>query len=146
MQDTLHIGVYFFKAGLFIYYLRLNNTGTPLINTLTVILITMAFGEYLLSINTTLGQIIFIISDIAFGLLFFLRQKLKETKDKLSKLKITAVSLFVLANIATFDQTTGLSLVAIGLLFITSVYFYDRLVTIADSKKEGAKNYRQQSL
>ena len=128
MRDTLHIGVYFFKTGLFIYYLRLDNSGTPLINTLTVVLLSMALGEYLLSINTTLGQVIFIISDIAFGLLYFFRQKFKDSKDKLSKLKIATVSIFVLTNIPTLGQNESMVLAAIGLFFLTSVYIYDRLI------------------
>jgi hypothetical protein len=136
--NVLPVGVYFIKAGLFIYYLRLDNAGTPLINTLTVILLSIALGEYLLTVNITLGQIIFSISSIAFGLLYFLRQELKEAKDKLSKLKIAAVSIFVLTNILRVGLDANMVLVATGALFITSVYFYDRLVTIADSKEVGA--------
>jgi hypothetical protein len=127
------------KFGLLIFYLRLDNSRTLLINTLTLILILMGFGEYLLlSDSSTLGQIIFSISSIAFGLFYFFRQKLKETKDKLSKLKIAAVSIFVLTNILRVGMDASMVLVGIGALFLASVYFYDRLVTIADSKKVGA--------
>jgi hypothetical protein len=66
------------------------------------------------------------------------RQKLKETKDKLSKLKIAAVSIFVLTNILRVGMDASMVLVGIGALLLASVYFYDRLVTISDSKKVGA--------
>jgi hypothetical protein len=126
------------KSGLLIYYLRLDNSRAPLINTLTLTLILMGFGEYLLlSDSTTMGQIIFIMSSIAFGLFYFFRQKLKEKKDKLSKLKIAAVSIFVLTNILRVGMDASVVLVGIGTLCLASVYFYERLVTIADSKKVG---------
>ena len=126
------------KTGLFIYYLRLDNARTPLINTLTLILLSMGLGEYFLQINTTVGQIILTCSVIAFGIVYAIRQRLKDKKDKLIKLKITAVFVFVLTNIMAVDKTVGLIPVVIGTLFIMAVYFYDRLVTIAGSKKIGA--------
>lgn len=117
------------KFGLLISYLRLGNSRTPLINTLTLTLIIMGLGEYLLlSDSSTLGQIISIISCIAFGLLYFFRQKLKDNKDNLSKLKIAAVSIFVLTNIPIVEQKESMILAAIGLFFLTSVYIYDRLI------------------
>ena len=126
------------KAGVFIYYLRLGNQGTPLINTLTLILLSMAVGEYLLITNTTFGQIILAISDIALGLTYFFRQKLKNKKDKLVKLKTTAVFIFVLTNLLSVDGSMSLIPLAIATLFLTFVYFYDRLVTVTDSRKIGA--------
>lgn len=126
------------KAGLFIYYLRLDNTRTPLINTLTLILLSMGLGEYFLQTNTTVGQIILVCSVIAFGIVYAIRQRLKDKKDKLIKLKITAVFVFVLTNITAVELQASLVPVVIGTLFIMAVYFYDRLVTISDSKKMGA--------
>jgi hypothetical protein len=89
----------------------------------------MGIGEYLLLSNSkTLGQIISIISSIAFGLLYFFRQKLEDNKDKLSKQKIAAVSIFVLTNILTVGLNESMVLVAIGVFILTSAYFYDRLI------------------
>ena len=136
IEDTQLIWIFLFREGLFIYYLRLDNNRTPFINTLTVLILAMSLGEYVLGLNSTLGQIVFIISVILFGIVFFIRQKLKDHFDKMSKLKIAAVSLFVLANIIVVGQN-GI-LVGIGVLLMASVYLYDRLIKIADAKENRA--------
>ena len=122
------------KAGMLIYYLRLGSTGTPLINTLTIILVIMAIGEYLLQTSMSIGQIILVISDLALGLIYVIRQKLKGGKDKLSKLKITAVFIFVLTNPLSADRSMNLFPLSIATLILAFVYFYDRLTAIADLK------------
>ncbi|MFN7600595.1 MAG: hypothetical protein ACK5R0_04265 [Bacteroidota bacterium] len=117
------------KFGLLISYLRMGNSRTPLINMLTLTLSLVGIGEYLLQNNsTTLGQIISIISSIAFGLLFVIRQKLKDNKDKLSELKIAVVSIFVLITILPVGLNERMVLVTFGVFILTSVYFYGRLV------------------
>lgn len=126
------------KAGLLIYYLRLGNAGTTLINTLTLLLVSTAIGEYFLSTNATVGQIILIISYLAFGLIYFFRQKLKDKKDKLIKFKTTAVFIFVLTNILSVDSSMSRIPLGIGTIFLTFVYFYDRLTLEENSKKVAA--------
>ncbi|MGC4021704.1 MAG: hypothetical protein QM734_07055 [Cyclobacteriaceae bacterium] len=60
------------KVSVLIYYLRLDNAGTPLINTLSVILVIMGIGEYLLPIYVLVGQILYATSALAFwGSLFY---------------------------------------------------------------------------
>ena len=122
------------KVLLFIYYLRLGNAGTTLINTLTLLLVSTAIGEYLLTINATVGQIVLITSYLAFGLIYFFRQKLKDKKDKLIKLKMAAVFIFVLTSILSVDSSMSRIPLGIGTILLVFVYFYDRLIAISDSK------------
>ncbi|HMV09401.1 MAG TPA: hypothetical protein PK325_07195 [Cyclobacteriaceae bacterium] len=136
IDELVAVEKHLLKAVFFLYYLRLGNNRTPLINTLTVLALGMIAGEYLLSYNSTIGLIAFIVSDILFGIAFFIRQKLKDHFNTMSKLKITAVSLFVLANIIAVVQHGTTVLVGMGVFIMVAVYFYDRLVTIADSKSK----------
>ena len=120
------------KGGLLIYYLRLGNAGTPLINTLTVVLVSMAVGEYLLWTNIIIAQVILIISSLALGLLYFFRQIINDARGKLVKLKMVAVSIFGLVNILSLYSSMNLVPMGIGTLFLTFVYFYDRLNATAN--------------
>ena len=68
IDELVAVEKHLLKAVFFLYYLRLGNNRTPLINTLTVLALGMIAGEYLLSYNSTIGLIAFIVSDILFGI------------------------------------------------------------------------------
>jgi hypothetical protein len=124
------------KGGLLIYYLRIGNEKTPLINTLTVILLCMLTGEYLFNNEFTGGQLIFIVSNIALIVIYLIRQKLKDKKDRLSGLKSVAVMFYSLTNILYINKVMDVLPLIIGTLILVSVYFYDRLLTIEEVKKQ----------
>jgi len=120
------------KCGLLIYYLRLSNSGTPLINSLTAIIIIMLAGEYY--IFTKAGQLVFVFANIALGITYLLRQKLKNKKDKLAGVKTGAIFLFALINIISVFELTWVTLMFFGYTILTGVYFYDRLVKLGELK------------
>ena len=123
------------KAGLLVYYLNLNNRGTPFIQTLTFILLIMLFGEYLFNTGRILvGQVIFIIANIVFAVMYFLRQVMKTQKGKVNSLKISAVVIYCVGNIIYILDTIGLPPLVIGTLFLSGVYFYDRLMLLSEIK------------
>ena len=118
------------KYGLLIYYLRLDNSGTPQINPLTLTLILMGLGEYFLKSNV-LGQILYFVSASVFGVLYFVRHSQKTTKDPLSKIKIALVILFVLSGIlSTLNPTNpyGFLPFLIVTMILMFVFLYDRLL------------------
>ena len=130
------------KYGALVYYLRLNNAKSPFVNTLTIILAVMMTGEYLFNTGmTTTGQVVFIIANIGFAIMFFLRQMVKDSKDKLMSLKVLAVCVYCIGNVLYIKDVSGLMPLLIGNLLLTGVYFYDTLLTISEQK-----NYRQQKL
>jgi hypothetical protein len=126
------------KGGVLIYYLRIGNDKTPMINTLTVILLGMLTGEYLFNNELTGGQILFIITNIAFVIVYLIRQTLKDKKDKLASLKSIAVLVYGVTNIIYINGAMNMIPILIGNLLLTSVYLYDRLLKIDGLRK----NYR----
>lgn len=133
LDDLVEIERYVFVVGFFVYYLRLDNNRTPLINTLTVLVLGTILGEYLVMHNSPVGPFVSIISALAFAIVFFIRQKLKPHFNTLSKIKIAAVSLFALANIIAVAQDVSI-VFGFGTLVIALVYLYDRIIKIADEK------------
>lgn len=133
IDDLMEIERYVFTVGCFVYYLRLDNNRTPLINTLTVLVVGIILGEYLVMHNSPVGPTVSVISALAFAIVFFIRQKLKPHFNTLSKIKIAAVSLFALANIIAVAQDVSI-VFGFGTLAIALVYLYDRLIKIADGK------------
>lgn len=133
VDDLMEIERYVFMVGCFIYYLRLDNNRTPLINTLTVLVLGIILGEYLVMHNSPVGPVVSIISALAFAIVFFIRQKLKPHFNTLSKIKIAAVSLFALTNIIAVAQDVPIAF-GFGTLLMALVYLYDRLVKITDGK------------
>lgn len=133
VDDLMEIERYVFMVGCFVYYLRLDNNRTPLINTLTVLVVGTILGEYLVMHNSPVGPAVSVISALAFAIVFFIRQKLKPNFNTLSKIKIAAVSLFALANIIAVAQDVP-TVFGFGTLVIALVYLYDRLIKIADGK------------
>lgn len=133
LDDLVEIERYVFVVGFFVYYLRLDNNRTPLINTLTVLVLGKILGEYLVMHNSPVGPAVSVISALAFAIVFFIRQKLKPHFNTLSKIKIAAVSLFALANIIAVTQDVPV-VFGFGTLVIALVYLYDRLIKIADGK------------
>lgn len=131
LDDLLEIERYIFNVWCFVYYLRLDNNRTPLINTLTVLVLGKILGEYLVMHNSPVGPVVSIISALSFAIAFFIRQKLKPHFNTLSKIKIAAVSLFALANIIAVAQDVPV-VFGFGTLVIALVYLYDRLIKIAD--------------
>src|SRR5690242_10135622 len=87
------------KTALLIYYLRLDNSGTPLINALSATLLCMGVSEYLLQFSTTMGEILFVLVNLVFAVTYAIRQRLKADRDNRIKLKMTVVFLFTLTNI-----------------------------------------------
>lgn len=124
------------KAGLLIYYLRLDNSGTPLIKTLTVLLIVMAVGEFLFSINVVPGRLLLITSSLLLGLTYFFRQKLKGKTDKLAGIKSIAVFTYGIANIIYGFGFIHLAVLLVGQLSLAGVYLYDRLTRIVALKNK----------
>lgn len=123
------------KTTLLIYYLRLDNSGTPLINALSATLLCMGVSEYLLQFSTTKGEVLFVLVNLVFAVTYAIRQRLKADRDNRIKLKMTVVFLFTLTNITALGHSGFLIPVATGSLLLTVVYFYDRLVRIASSKQ-----------
>jgi len=121
------------KFGLLIYYLRLDNSGTPLINTLTGTIIFMGIGEYFLKNYQVLGQILYGLSAFAFGTIYFLRQTQKQTKDRLLKIKVLAVIIFSLLAIATLKLPTLIPFTIASILLML-IYFYDRLTSVRQTR------------
>ena len=128
------------KTTLLIYYLRLDNSGTPLINALTATLLCLGVSEYLLPLSPTMGEILFVLVNIVFAVVFAIRQRLKENRDKRMKLKMTVVFLFALTNITALGYSKMVIPVVIGFLLLTFVYFYDRLIRIRDAKNNAKSN------
>jgi hypothetical protein len=127
------------KGGLLICYLRLNNAESPFINTLTAILVAMMTGEYLFNTGViTIGQIIFIGANTGFAVMYFLRQIMKDKKDKLRTMKILGVCVYCFGNILYITDVMGMVPLVIGSVFLGGVYFYDRLLMVSEQK-----NYRQ---
>ena len=122
------------KGGLLIYFLRLNNNNTPFINTLTILLILMMLGEYLISYNYIMAQVITFFSNTAFITIFFLRAKSKANSDNLAFLKSLSVAAFGIGNMIYISTNENLVLLIIGNLFMAGIYLYDRLL------REGEKN------
>jgi hypothetical protein len=130
------------KAGVLIYYLRLNNSRTPFINSLTGILFTMMMGEYFFNTRIVIiGTAIYIAANLGFLILYFLRHVMKLKKDKLMAIKNLAVAIYCLGNILYIVDVMGLAPLIIGTMFISGVYFYDRLI-----KESELKKYRQQNV
>jgi hypothetical protein len=114
------------KVGMMIYYLRLSNNGTPLINTLTLFLVVAGAGEYLIIKNFDLGLTLMGAANIAFAITFLFRQKLKTLKDKNSKLKTATVFIYALSIILYLTLSIFPALI-VGILALALVYFYDRV-------------------
>jgi hypothetical protein len=124
----LTIGI-IIKGGIVISYLRLNNSRTPFINSLTGILFTMMIGEYLINTGIVIvGISIFIAANLGFIILYFLRHVMKLKKDKLMAIKTLAVAIYCLGNILCIFDVMGLAPLITGTMFISGVYFYDRLI------------------
>lgn len=121
------------KTVLLIYYLRLDNFRTPLINVLTIIVLCMSISEYLIQFDAKMGQILFVVSNMALAVVYAIRQRLKDKKDIRMKLKMTAVFLFALINITSLGYSNLSIPVAIGWLLLIVVYFYDRVARILNS-------------
>ncbi len=119
------------KGGLLIYYLRLDNSNTPLINSLTTIVLVMMLGEYLLFHERSMsGQVLFVIANMSLGLTYFFRQRLKAAKDRLAGLKTLAVFVYSLMNILYSFEIMSVMPIIIGVIFLYGVYFYDRVLRI----------------
>jgi hypothetical protein len=135
LHAQLTLGI-FLKAGLLIYYLRVNNSGTPFINTLTSIMILVMAGEYLINTGfVTTGNIIYVVANIGFAVMYFLRHVMKDKRDKLMTIKVLATCCYCLANILHINDDTELTVLLIGHLVLGGVYFYDRLLAISESKR-----------
>ena len=118
------------KGMLLVYYLRLRNNGTPLINTLTIVAILMVASDYLFAVSNPFGKYIFVLCNVSFIILFLFRQKLKSKKDKLSTLKVFSVFTWAFANCLYILFYQNSVLVILGILTITITYFYDRVIKI----------------
>ena len=117
------------KTASLIFYLRLDRKGTPLLNTLSALVVLMGVGEYVLLIEPPIGKIVLIVSVAAFGLMFFFRQKLKEAKDPLSQQKSVFVLIFVLAEVYSVNNSSKPSIaLLVSFVLLGGLYLYDRMV------------------
>jgi len=119
------------SVGILVYYLRWKNTGTPLINILTVFIVILYEGVFIIEKFPQIGRLSVLIGGLGFGLGYFIRIKMKADEDKKGRytlLKVVCVLFYLLGefiyamNYPKYSEAT-----VIGGLILAFAYFYDRL-------------------
>jgi len=118
-------------ASLFMYYLRWKNEGTPLINVLTIFLLILLEGIFLLDKSPEVAKISLIIGNMGFPISYLVRVRLKKPEEKMGRfslLKIVGVMLFAMGNFIYFYNFPKLIEVqALGTLVLAFAYAFDRI-------------------
>lgn len=131
-------------VGIFIYYLRWKNSGSPLINTLTVFLVIMYEGIYVVDKFPVIGKAAFLLGGFGFGIAFFIRIRMKtdeEREGRYSLLKAICVLLYLAGEFIYVMNYPKLSEAAIiGGLALAFGYFYDRFMNYDEIVKKSGNN------